>query len=103
MHNTQGRELTCQKTGSNKTYDEWVKYYKDQGMKDEDAINAAKGAANTQQSSETDKSGIINAHYGKFGGQTKADIINGAFARLGGQMMKKGGYVYGDVTFPFLM
>jgi hypothetical protein len=103
MHYTQGRELTGQKTGSTKTYDEWVKYYKDQGMKDEDAINAAKGAANTQQSVETDKSGIINAHYGKFGGQTKADIINAAFARLGGQMMKKGGYVYGDVTFPFLM
>lgn len=103
MHYTQGRELTGQKTGSTKTYDEWVKYYKDQGMKDEDAINAAKGAANTQQSVETDKSGILNAHYGKFGGQTKADIINAAFAKLGGQMMKKGGYVYADVTFPFVM
>jgi hypothetical protein len=102
MHYTQGRDLTGQKTGSTRTYDEWLKYYKDQGMKDEDAINAAKGA-DSRQSAETDRSGIINAHYGKFGGQTKADIINGAFARLGGQMMKKGGYVYGDVTFPFLM
>ena len=103
MHYTQGRDLTGQKTGSTKTYDEWLQYYKEQGMENEDAINAAKGAANTQQSVETDKSGIINAHYGKFGGQTKADIINAAFARLGGQMMKKGGYVYGDVSFPFLM
>jgi hypothetical protein len=102
MHYTQGRDLTGQKTGSTRTYDEWLKYYKDQGMKDEDAINAAKGA-DSRQSAETDRSSIINAHYGKFGGQTKADIINGAFARLGGQMMKKGGYVYGDVTFPFLM
>lgn len=103
MHFTQGRDLTGEKTGSTKTYDQWLQYYKEQGMENEDAINAAKGAANTQQSVETDKSGILNAHYGKFGGQTKADIINAAFARLGGQMMKKGGYVYADVTFPFVL
>jgi hypothetical protein len=103
MHFTQGKNMTGQSSGSTKTYDQWLKYYKDQGMDDADAINAAKGAANSQGVAETDKSGIINAHYGKFGGQTKADIINAAYAKLGGQMMKKGGYVYADVTFPFIL
>lgn len=103
MHYTQGRNITGQKTGSTRTYDEWLKYYKDQGMSDENAINSAKGAVNNQQYAETDRGGILNAHYSKFGGQTKADIINAAYARLGGQMMKKGGYVYADVTFPFVL
>jgi hypothetical protein len=104
MHFTQGKNMTGQSSGSTKTYDQWLKYYKeDQGMDDADAINAAKGAVNSQGGSEsTDKSGIINAHYGKFGGQTKADIINAAYAKLGGQMMKKGGHVYANMVFPFL-
>lgn len=104
MHFTQGRDLTGEKSGTGTTYDQWLKYYKDQGMGDADAINAAKGAVNSQGGSEsTDKSGVLNAMYSKFGGQTKADIINAAYAKLGGQMMKKGGYVYADVTFPFIL
>jgi hypothetical protein len=102
MHFTQGKNMTGQSSGSTKTYDQWLKYYKDQGMEDADAINAAKGAQNSQGVAETDKSGILNAHYGKFGGQTKADIINAAYAKLGGQMMKKGGHVYANIVFPFL-
>lgn len=103
MHFTQGRDLTGQKSGTATTYDQWLKYYKDQGMSDADAINAAKGAQNSQTTVDSDRSGILQAHYGKFGGQTKADIINAAYAKLGGQMMKKGGYVYADVTFPFIL
>lgn len=103
MHFTQGRNMTGQSSGSAKTYDQWLKYYKDQGMDNTDAINAAKGAVNSQTTVDSDRSGILQAHYGKFGGQTKADIINAAYAKLGGQMMKKGGYVYADVTFPFIL
>jgi hypothetical protein len=88
MHFTQGKELTGQSTGSTKTYDQWLKHYKDQGMKDEDAINAAKNAMGQQGGGGADNN--------------KAEILKAAYGRLGGQM-KKGGFVYGDITFPFIM
>jgi hypothetical protein len=88
MRFTQGKQLTGQSTGSTKTYDQWLKHYKDQGMKDEDAINAAKNAVSQQGSGS--------------GNTDKAEILKAAYGRLGGQM-KKGGFVYGDVTFPFIM
>ena len=88
MHFTQGKELTGQSTGSTKTYDQWVKHYKDQGMVDKDAIDAAKNAMGQQGGGGADNN--------------KAEILKAAYGRLGGQM-KKGGFVYGDITFPFIM
>jgi hypothetical protein len=88
MRFTQGKQLTGQSTGSTKTYDQWVKHYKDQGMVDKDAIDAAKNAVSQQGSGS--------------GNTDKAEILKAAYGRLGGQM-KKGGFVYGDVTFPFIM
>jgi len=103
MHFTQGKDFDKSKASKSGSYDQWVQYYKSQGMSDTDAINAAKGAmANTPQGGGTDRSGVINAMYGKLGGQLKDEIIKKAYAKLGGQM-KKGGYVYADVTFPFVM
>jgi hypothetical protein len=103
MHFTQGKDFDKSKASKSGSYDQWVQYYKSQGMGDTDAINAAKGAmANTPQGGGTDRSGVINTMYGKLGGQLKDEIIKKAYAKLGGQM-KKGGYVYADVTFPFVM
>ena len=87
MHFTEGRELNGEKSSTGKTYDEWLKYYKDQGQNDEVAATNAKNAFNAQGGgSETDKSEVLKQMYGKRGGQ-----------------MKEGGFMYGDITYPFLM
>ena len=87
MHYTQGRKLTGERTGSEKTYDQWLQYYKQQNMNDADAAANAKNAYNAQGSTASDdKQEILKQQYGKKGGQ-----------------MKKGGFTYGDITYPFIM
>jgi hypothetical protein len=88
MRYTQGRELTGESSGSGKTYDQWLAYYRDeQGMSESAAVDAAKNAYNSQGSTGTEnKAGVLNTMYSKTGGQ-----------------MKQGGYMYGDITYPFIM
>jgi hypothetical protein len=87
MHYTQGRALNGQSSGSGKTYDEWFEYYKDKGQNDADAATNAKNAYNTQNSGTSDN---------------KAAILQQMYSRYGGQM-EEGGFVYGDITYPFIM
>ena len=88
MHYTQGRKLTGEKSSTEKTYDQWLQYYKDQGDTGEVAATNAKNAFNSQGSTSTsdNKREILKQQYGKKGGQ-----------------MKKGGFTYGDITYPFIM
>jgi hypothetical protein len=85
---TQGRQLTGESSGGGKTYDEWFKYYKNQNQNDADAASNAKNAYNSQGGggATDDKAAILKQQYGKQGGQ-----------------MKKGGFTYGDITYPFIM
>ena len=88
MHFTQGKDLTGQGTSSAKTYSELLKYYKSLGQSDADAATNANNEMKYQVkgSTDTDKAAVLNSIYSKLGGQ-----------------MKKGGFVYADVTFPFVM
>ena len=89
MNFTQGKTVNGAGASSGKTYDEWLSYYKnDQKMSESAAVDAAKNAYNAQNNTAASTD--------------KAQVIKNAYGRLGGQM-KKGGFVYGDVTFPFLM
>lgn len=84
-----GKDLTGKSTGSTKTYDELLKHYKDMGMEDADAIESAKTALKNQASSggSSDKAAMAKQMgYGKKGGQ-----------------LKKGGFVYADVIYPFIL
>lgn len=84
---TQGRKLTGESSGSGKTYDQWLTYYRDQGMSESAAVDAAKNAYNSQGAATSeDRSAVLKTMYGKTGGQ-----------------MKEGGYIYGDITYPFIM
>tara|TARA_R110000868_G_scaffold15720_1_gene71734 strand:+ start:4123 stop:7425 length:3303 start_codon:yes stop_codon:yes gene_type:complete len=80
-------------SGSSNTGNEYRSIYdyykKDKNMNDSDAIKAADAEMKHRglsSGSGTDKQGIVNAMYSKNGG-----------------VLKKGGYVYSDVIFPFLM
>ena len=88
MNFTQGKTVNGAGASTAKTYPQLLKYYKDLGQSDEAASTNANNEMKYQEkgSAETDK----------------AQVIKNAYGRLGGQM-KKGGFVYGDVTFPFLM
>jgi len=88
MRFTDGRELTGEGSGGGKSYDEWLKYYKDQGMNDSDAGANAKNAYNSQG--------------GGGGTDNKAAILQQQYGKTGGQM-KKGGFIYGDITYPFII
>ena len=88
MHFTEGRGLTGEGSGGGKTYDEWFRYYKDQGMNDADAGANAKNAYNSQG--------------GGGGTDNKAAILQQQYGKTGGQM-KKGGFIYGDITYPFII
>jgi hypothetical protein len=57
-------------------------------MTESAAVDAAKNAFNSQGSTTTsdNKKEILKQQYGKKGGQ-----------------MKKGGFTYGDITYPFIM
>jgi hypothetical protein len=85
---TQARQLTGESSGGGKTYDQWLQYYKQQGMAESAAVDAAKNAYNSQGGggATDDKAAILKQQYGKQGGQ-----------------MKKGGFTYGDITYPFIM
>jgi hypothetical protein len=83
------KDFTGEKTSTTKTYDEWLKYYIDQGNTPEQASTNAKNAVNTQASSggTTDKAAMAKQMgYGAYGGQ-----------------LKKGGFVYADVIYPFIL
>lgn len=77
-------------TDGNKSYDEWLQYYRDQGMDDAAAVQAADKAYKNQTSGGAEDDGLeaIQAQYSipkKFGGQHFAN----------------GGFVYGDAMYPF--
>ena len=56
-------------------------------MSESAAVDAAKNAYNAQGTSATeDRSGVIKNMYGRNGGQ-----------------MAEGGFIYGDITYPFIM
>ena len=73
------------------SYNDLLSYYKGQGMSDTDAINAAdKAWKNQSGSSGNTNMAAYNAHYGvpksKKGGSTDHP-----------------GFLYGDVTYPFIL
>jgi hypothetical protein len=80
----QGRDFTGKSTGTEKTYDEWFQYYKDKNQSDADAATNARNALNAQKNSG---GGSSNA----------ATAVNNMGYK------KKGGYVYADVTYPFIL
>lgn len=84
---TRGKEFTGKASDDSMTYNEWLDYYLNRGMSESAAVDAAKNAVNNQASSGTeDRSGVLKTMYSKRGGQ-----------------MKQGGYIYGDITYPFIM
>ena len=73
------------------SYNELLSYYKGEGMTDENAINAAdKAWKNQSGSSGNTDLAAYNAHYGKRKG------------KKGGESNHPG-FLYGDVTYPFIL
>ena len=85
-----GRKFTGEGSGNQKSYNDWLSYYEGQGQSPEVASNNAKNAFNSQKGDvvDDDKASIIRNIYGK--------------GAKGGQM-KQGGFIYGDITYPFIM
>ena len=66
-------------------------YYKDKGLSEADATDAADKEMKHR-----------NLGYGSSGGDDKMGVIKGYYGKTGGTM-KKGGYVYGDILYPFVL
>lgn len=74
-----------------RTYNDLLSYYKtDMGMTDADAINAADKAWKNQSANSNNDLAAYNAHFGKRKG------------KKGGESNHPG-FLYGDVTFPFIL
>lgn len=82
-----GKKIIPGTGGNQKTYNEWVQYYRDTGMSDSDAIDAATQAVKNQSSGGTDQNAL--------------DIIQAQYSKFGGKVFQNGGYNYGNIVYPF--
>lgn len=89
MHFTKGKDFTGE-LDNTKTFDDMFTYYKSKGMSDENAIAAAKSSINTKMGLNTpvdNKQAILQTMYQ---GDTP---MAGSY--------KTGGFVFGNMVFPF--
>ena len=84
-----GRKFTGEGSGSQKSYDDWLSYYEGKGQSSEVASTNAKNAFNSQKGDVVD--------------DDKASIIRNIYGKAKGGQMKQGGFIYGDITYPFIM